>query len=235
MDGNGVFRKSCQASYAWPTLAQFVVICVGNESLYWWMKLRSIYGLVTFEFPKHRHNRHFICKVLKYAQTLGQALSQPLIEATYERRPSRYTSEEGSFPRWLYLSWRLICVAKDSWHPCTSKVEALGTPHRLEILISNGLKLGINIRGPKFNLSESMRGLINHKPIGVGLSIDFLSWLPRVLSLLAYVCTHTHAYMKFLMIGWLGFRPSIQKVTMDQTIVKLVSLVILIRCWGSLG
>ena len=140
----------------------------------------------------------------------------------------------GSFPRWLYLSWRLICVAKDSWQPCTLKVETLGTPHSLEILISNNFNLGINVRGPKFNLSDSMPGLINLKPIGVGLSIDFLSWLPRILSLLAYVYMK-YAYMKFLMIGWLGFRPSIQKVTMDQTIVKFMSLVILIRCWGSLG
>jgi hypothetical protein len=88
-------------------------------------------------------------------------------------------------------------MAKDSWQPCTLKVEILGTPHSLEILISNNFDLGISIRGSKFSLSDNMQGLINHKPKGVGFPIDILPWLPRILSLLAYMYAHIRIHEVF--------------------------------------
>ena len=84
-------------------------------------------------------------------------------------------------------------MAKDSWQPCTLKVEILVTPHSLEVLISNNFNLEISIRGSKFSLSDSMPGLINHKPIGVGFSKRLPILVATYLKPIGiYVCTHTH-------------------------------------------
>lgn len=134
---------------------------------------------------------------LKYAQALGQALLAIIDRGHLWKKAFTSYEWRGSFPRWLYLSQSYICMAKDSWQPCTLKVEILVTPHSLEFLISNNFNLEISIRGSKFSLSDSMPGLINHKPIGVGFPKDFLSWLPLILSLLAYMYAHIHIHEVF--------------------------------------